>query len=194
MILDLRCGHLGDVLLAAPAMRPGDAVIVSDVRYRVPGLPVEWLSSGRGVSPTLRPAEHVTRSWLDVTGRSPVRHQLMPSSPKSGVVIAPSVEGDGKSWSRWGELLQRIPGAVVVTDALPRVPWMSVLALAEWVICPDTGTAHMADALGARVIALHGLGRAHFEQYAPYWDRSHCIVRDAMDDITPDDVIEVMHG
>ena len=59
----------------------------------------------------------------------------------------------------------------------------------------DTGTAHMADALGVpRVVALHGQGQAHFERYAPYWNRRHCVVRDTMAAITVDDVLGMIHG
>lgn len=53
----------------------------------------------------------------------------------------------------------------------------------------------MADALGVpRVVALYGQGWAHFNTYAPYWNRGACLVAERMDDITVDSVMEKIHG
>ena len=195
MIFDLSTLHLGDVLMALPAMRAGDSVIARP-QHRVPGAPVAWLDAGTG---TVRPrlgSVHETLAWLEAAGRGPARHRLLPAAAvRAGVVIAPDVRSERKRWGCWGDLFLALPDAQVVRATDSRHWWMQAMAGAAAVVCPDTGTAHMADALGVpRVVALHGQGQAHFERYAPYWNRQHCIVRDTMSAITVDDVLEMIRG
>lgn len=191
MIFDLRGQHLGDVLLAAPAMRPGDQVIVGK-QHRVPGLPVEWLDSGRGISAHTAPKRHMTDAWLLAAGRESLRHRLMPEMPKTRIVIAPHVRSPKKQWHGWEALKARLPYADWIDEHEPRCVWASLLNRAHTVICPDTGTVHMADALGCpKVIGLYGQG---FDQFAPYWNREHCVVRKGMDAITIEDVMERVLG
>ena len=193
MLLNLSTLHLGDVLMALPAMRAGDRVVARP-QHRVPGAPVAWLDVGDGTVAKLH-AEHQTDAWLRATGREPVRHTLLPPRLRRGVVIAPSVDGPERQWRGWGDLIHALPDAEVVRATDSRHWWMQALAGAACVVCPDTGTAHMADALGVpRVVALHGQGQAHFERYAPYWNRQRCIVRDTMSAITVDDVLEMIRG
>lgn len=189
MIFDLQGLHMGDVLLALPAMRAGDSVIVAEP-HRVPGAPVAWLDHGRGVC--IGANGHRTERWLAATGRAPVHHQLLPGAPKDLLVIAPTVALERKQWSGWQDLGARLPNAVWAAADLAREAWMALLNRAHTVICPDTGTAHMADALGCpRVVGLYG---RDFETFSPYWGRAHCIVRDGMNAITVDDVLEVVNG
>lgn len=191
MIFDLSGQHLGDVLLAAPAMRSGDQVVVGK-QYRVPGLPVEWLDSGKGISAHTAPKRHMTDAWLLAAGRGPVRHQLLPKRPRTLFVIAPCVKSVKKRWDGWAEIVKRIPEVWWLDGETPRQGWMNILSQAHTVICPDTGTVHMADALGCpRVIGLYGQG---FDQFAPYWNREHCVVRKGMDAITVEDVMERVLG
>lgn len=191
MIFNLSTMHLGDVLMALPAMRAGDQVIARE-QHRVPGAPVEWLDSG--VSP-LQPELcrfHQTNTWLRAADRTPMRHELLPPpADRYGVVLAPAVRGKARHWPHWLELQRRLgPEALVVDGDVPRAAWMAALNGARVVVCPDTGTAHMADALGVpKVVVLHGLGWAHYWRYHPYWNATHCIVRDRIDEITVDDVI-----
>lgn len=188
MHFDLRGQHLGDVLLAMPAMRAGDSVIV-DQQHRVPGLPVHWLDTGVGLTARAEPWRHITDGWLVATDRAAVQHVLIDEPRKDLVVIAPDVNDPGRRWSQWEKLRMAIPHAVIVDDKLPRLEWMELLSRASAVICPNTGTAHMADALGCpRVIGLYtGLKRA----WLPYWNRQSCIVADTIESITVADVLEV---
>lgn len=189
MVFDMRGLHLGDVLLALPAMRRGDAVVAHEY-HRVPGAPVTWLDTGRGLC--IGPHGHRTSAWLQAASRDPIRHQLLPRRDKDLLVFAPDVALPRKRWGRWEQLAAHLPHAVHATAALARGAWMALLNRAHTVVCPDTGTAHMADALGCpRVVGLYG---RDFETFAPYWDRSHCVVRNGMDAITVDDVLESIHG
>lgn len=196
MIFDLSTLHLGDVLLALPAMRAGDSVIARQ-EHRVPGAPVAWLDTGTGdVRPRLG-RMHETAAWLEATRRPPRRHRLLPPAAlRSGVVIAPDVRSERKRWGRWGDLRMALPDAHVIRATDSRHWWMQAMAGAAAVVCPDTGTAHMADALGVpRVVVLHGMGQAHFGRYHPYWTAGeHCIVRDTMDAITVADVLGALNG
>jgi ADP-heptose:LPS heptosyltransferase len=191
MIFHLSTAHLGDVLMAMPAMRAGDAVIARP-QHRIPGLGVTWLDAGEGTYPAPYRGGHNTEQWLESTGRAPVRHTLTAAEERTLTVIAPDVAAPAKQWSRWDDLRAALPLAVVATPALTREAWMALLNRAHTVICPDTGTAHMADALGCpRVVALHGVP-ANWPRCAPYWNRAHCIARESMDAITVDDVLEVV--
>ncbi len=192
MIFDFSMAHLGDVLMALPAMRWGDAVIAKP-EHRVPGAPVKWLDKGVAtVHPAPRRGRHTTDAWLEATERAPVRHELMPAAPKKLYVIAPEVESPSKYWKAWVDLDTNED--VILSSTMEREEWMDTLNQAHTVICPDTGTAHMADALGCpRVIALHGIP-ANWPHCAPYWDRRYCIARDSMDAITVDDVMEMVRA
>jgi hypothetical protein len=186
--------HLGDVLMALPAMRAGDSCIARE-QHRVSGVPVAWLDAGLGIAPRDLHMRHQADAWLAATGREPMRHVLLPPVERSGIVIAPAVRDTGRHWGGWDALFEALPAALVVTAHWSRKAWVQALNAAHTVICPDTGTAHMADALGVpKVVALHGQGQKHFERYAPYWNREHCIVRDSMQDIAVDDVLAVIHG
>lgn len=197
MIFDLSSAHLGDVLMAMPAMRSTDAVMAKP-QHRVPGAPVAWMEPKEGkatVWPASRRGRHTTDAWLESTGRGPVRHRLMPEVGRSGVLLAPAVAAESKRWHLWTELVAALDDdPALITSEHSRADWMAALNQAETVICPDTGTAHMADALGCpRVIALHGIP-SNWPHCAPYWDRSHCIARNSMDAITVEDVLEVVRG
>ena len=195
MLLNLSTLHLGDVLMALPAMRAGDRVVARP-QHRVPGAPVAWLDVGNGTVAKLHTG-HQTDAWLRATGREPVRHRLLPPAAlRSGVVIAPDVRSERKRWGRWGDLRMALPGADVIRATDSRHWWMQAMAGAAAVVCPDTGTAHMADAIGVpRVVVLHGMGQAHFDRYHPYWTAGeHCIVRDTMAAITVDDVLRKIYG
>lgn len=63
---------------------------------------------------------------------------------------------------------------------------MRLLASATVVVCPNTGTAHMADALGCRVVGLYA---DRHRDFLPYWQRNYCIVRSRVERITPDEVL-----
>lgn len=198
MILDFRHAHLGDVLMALPAMREGDSVIVSDERHTISGAPVQWLREGKADTwPAMRRGRHATDAWLEATGRAPLRHRLLPApTERQGIVIAPSVAAVEKRWpwDRWAALMAALPGSRLLDDKIPRAQWMRALDEAETVICPDTGTAHMADALGCdHLIVLHGLAD-NWPHCAPYWNRSHCIYRPGMAEITIKDVLEKVNG
>lgn len=197
MIFDLSNLHLGDVLMALPAMREGDAVVT---RHRVPGAPVEWVDPEQAphprarTYPAMRRGRHSTDAWLESTCRAPVRHRLAPVTDKRQIVIAPAVAAPAKQWHGWQALGEALPGAQWVMASDSREAWIDALNSAETVICPDTGTAHMADALGCpRVIALHGVP-ANWPHCAPYWERRFCIARESMAAITVEDVLEVVRG
>lgn len=197
MIFDLSSLHLGDVIMALPAMRSGDGVVARPA-HRIPGAPVAWLDAGQGTVRPRRGLIHETVEWLRASGREPVRHELLSCPAPESIVLAPSVRVGRKAWpvGRWLALRAAMPDARLICGASPRLDWMHEISRAHTVVCPDTGTAHMADALGVpRVVVLHGMGRAHFERYHPYWTRGeNCIVRDTMEEITVDDVLEVVHG
>lgn len=197
MIFNLSTMHMGDVLMALPAMREGDSVMVR-ARHRFPGAPVNWLLPGDVTQhgcqyPAPRRGRHQTEAWLEATQRAPFRHQLLPVAKRRGVVIAPDVVALPKQWpaERWAALREALPGARVIDHKVSRDGWMHALNTAAVVICPDTGTAHMADALGCpRVVVLHGVP-ANWPHCAPFWDRRYCIARDSMLAISVDDVLEV---
>lgn len=189
MMFQMTTLHLGDVLMAAPAMRRGD-IAVAKPRYQVPELPVDWAETGSGVMITHM--GHPTENWLKATGRPPKRHRLMPQARRRGILLAPQVSSPRKQWGHWRRL-QKETGATLLSGGASRQAWMHALNEAETVVCPDTGTAHMADALGVpRLIALYAA--ADFERFAPYWDRSHCLVADTVSDITVEDVMEKLRG
>lgn len=193
MVFDLLSLHLGDVLMAMPAMRAGDAVVARP-QHRVPRLPVEWLDAGLGVHAQIKRGEHATDAWLAAAGREPVRHALLPEVERTLTVIAPAVDAPAKQWHGWLALGQMLRDAVWIGASEARAAWMGLLSRAHTVICPDTGTAHMADALGVpRVVALHGVP-ANWPKCAPFWNRTHCVARDSMSEITVDDVMEVVRG
>ena len=185
---------MGDLLMAMPAMREGDSVIANPLQ-QIP-LPVQWLSAGIGNVPVrLGRGKHETVAWCEAANRQPYKHVLLENRHRSGIVIAPSVVSTKRQWDKWDELLHCIPDAKVVGPDVPRAEWMEVLASAHTVICPDTGTAHMADALCVpKLIVLHGNGEMHFNRYAPYWNRSNCIVKDSMKDISVEDIMERLNG
>ena len=192
---DLSSMHLGDVLMALPAMREGDSVAARPV-HRVPGAPVRWVDkSSDGIyAVSYRGQKQQTEAWLDATGRDPVRHKLMPPVMKDILLIAPDVASEGKRWHGWKELWSTLPSAVWIGAGATRKVWMELLNRAYTVICPDTGTAHMADALGAhRVIALHGHSE-NWPRCAPFWGRNHCVVRNSMEEITVGDILEAVNG
>ncbi len=70
---------------------------------------------------------------------------------------------------------------------------MALLNRAAAVICPDTGTAHMADALGCpKVIGLYA---KHFQPLTRLTGAAdYCISKRSMDEITVDDVMERVYG
>ena len=189
---------MGDILMAMPAMREGDFAVAKE-QHQFGGAPVSWMSPGpvplAGVTwPAMRRDRHTTDAWLEATARPPVRHALMPTATKHGIVIAPAVAAEAKQWpwERWGELMAALSGSRLLDEKVSRADWMRALNEAETVICPDTGTAHVADALGCpRVIALHGVP-ANWPHCAPYWDRRYCIARDSMAEITVNDVLEMV--
>lgn len=191
MIFNLTGQHLGDVLLAMPTMRAGDSVIAAE-QHRIPGLPVTWLDAGTGALADVAPGRHTTDAWGMATKRQAQRHTLLPAAEKNLTIIAPDVVAASKRWDKWNALRPKLPGAVWVSGRIPRMTWMSLLNRAKTVICPDTGTAHMADALGCpQVVGLYG---SRFAEFAPFWSRTHCIVRAGMAAITVDDVLEAVRG
>lgn len=200
LLFNLSQGHLGDVLMALPTMRWGDAVYCNP-KHRVPNAPVFWLDSdqvdiSKGIFPGMRRGRHTTDAWIESTGRVPIRHTLLDEVERTRIVIAPDVEAPSKKWPthRWMELHESIIGSELMDSSLNRLQWMHVLNSAKTVICPDTGTAHMADALGCpQVIVLHGVMH-HWPHCAPYWDRRYCIFRSSMKDIQIDDVLEKIHA
>lgn len=186
---DLYTLHLGDALLALPATRYGDQMSLKP-QHRFPGAPVEYVDSPGGLSAIGHPRQQRTESWLAETGREAVRHQLLPPTTKDLIVVAPDVISPQKQWTNWGELLKAIPQAVLLDSKVSRELWMSTLNQAVTVICPDTGTSHMADALGVpKVISLHGI-EENWPRYAPYWCRDYCVVKDGMESITIDEILE----
>lgn len=193
MIFNLSTLHLGDVLMAMPAMRKGDSVVARP-EHRVPNLPVAWLDAGTGIHAIPGMGEHFTDAWLRVSGREPCRHELLPAVERTLTVIAPDAGSAARRWTKWDVLQLALPHAVWVTASLARDAWMDLLNRAHTVICPDTGTAHMADALGVpRVVALHG-SPTSWARCAPYWNRSYCVAKDSLSQITVDDVLERVSG
>lgn len=193
MLFNLFSLHMGDALMALPAMRSGDRMALRE-QHRFPGAPVQYVDEPGGLFAFGEPGQQRTSAWLEASGRDPVRHQLMPERERELVVIAPAVAAPRKQWTRWEVLRRALPGALWIDGAACRARWMDALSRAVAVICPDTGTAHMADALGVpKVVALHG-ARENWPRYAPYWGREYCVVRDSMDDIQVPDVLEKVHG
>lgn len=197
MVFDLRGLHLGDVLLASPAMRAGD-VVIAKPEHRSPFLPVEWADAGRAtVFPKLGHC-HETLAWLEAASRIPVRHAPTLTSDRDLLLIAPTVKHPAKQWpsERWRELKDALPGSVLIDGSVPRNEWIAALSQAHTVICPDTGTVHMADVLGVpNVVGLYGLGQKHFNRYHPYWTQGEkCLVQDSMTDITVTAVLEKLNG
>ena len=196
---NLSGGHFGDLILALPAMRPEDHSIIEEA-YRPTGL--RWPNTvgnrpldGNKVLSIHCTKKHATTQWLESADREPVRHSLVDAVNKELVVLAPSVNMLGKRWHRWEELAAALDQkATWCFESDSRDRWIELLNSASIVVCPDTGTAHLADALGCpKTIALFGSGHTHFNRYAPYWNRSHCIVRNSMKDITVNDVMEMIH-
>lgn len=203
MIFDLRGARFGDVLLAAPAMREGDIVVTRNDHCTLRSLPVIWLRQMPHTDDQVHrlaaeAGEHLTDYWLRVTGRTPVRHSMQIETRKApeDTVIAPCIK-HGKHWGYWHALndvlMKQGRNTVMIGSGLPRWQWIESLALAKVVIVMDTDTAYMADHIGAaRVVGLYD--EHQWQHRAPYWDRSHCIVRGDVDDITVEDVLEKVNG
>lgn len=192
MILNLSGAHLGDVLMAMPVMRAGDVVIS---KHRIPELPVTWEPEQKGgirADKFYKRGRQNTQAWLLATGRQPMRHQLHEARDRTQIVVAPSVSAQHKQWDKWPSLVQELTDAVIVTDEEPRHVWMETLATAHTVICPDTATVHMADALGVpKVIGLYG---RMFDMFAPFWNPKYCISKESMRAIAVNDVLEKVDG
>lgn len=178
--------------MALPFMREGDTVITAKYNW----LPLPWLhwqESGRGIVAVHALNEHISEGWCRATQRVPVRHKLMDTFPIA-VVVAPDVVCEEKQWDKWEELRPLLPNAIWIDESFTRDKWLYTLSRARTVICPDTGTAHVADAMGVpKVIVLHGMGKQHYIRYRPFHDSTRCIVRDSMKDITVEDVMEKIY-
>lgn len=66
--------------------------------------------------------------------------------------------------------------------------WSTTIAAADVVISPDSGAAHMADALGKPAVVL--FGPTNEKVWAPYWNRQFVIKEASMKQIKPKQVIE----
>lgn len=190
MRFNLKYLRLGDLLLLAPALREGDTVAI-DKQHRLTELPVHYTDKELGLKASAKFGQHSTDSWLEKTGRLPIRHKIREECSRKGIVIAPDVRSYHKKWDKWNCLISFLPEATVIDNSYSRKQWVDTLNSAHTVICPDTGTVHMADALGVpKVIGLYSGG---FDIYAPYWNREYCIVKPSMEAITVQEVMDKIY-
>lgn len=187
-MIDARGYHLGDMLMLTPALRAGDMVYNCPPEYRPP-LPIvlNYMPHNAPMSPValrvrskVEASQHLhkTHSWLRALNRTPRDHMLrkvVPDAPPANVVLAPAVRDDRRRWPHWDMLIvalhERGINPTLLSGQASREDWMRTLAAADAVVCPDTGTAHMADALGVRrVVSLHTSANS-LRRNAPYWSR-----------------------
>lgn len=210
-MIDASGYHLGDMLLLAPALRAGDMVyncppeyrppLPIAVSYALPRTPVPQIARRNRAWIDAHPDMHATRAWLTRLKRTPRDHMLrLPRCPRPviNVVLAPAVRDAERRWPHWDGLIASLHEAginpTLLSGQASRTLWMETLAQADAVVCPDTGTAHMADALGVpRVVSLHVTERA-LRRYGPYWSRAAwslvAPVGGSLADITPAHVME----
>lgn len=238
MRLNLYGQHLGDILMAMPAVHgyldeyPERSVTIhADERYReymahIHGR-IEFEPCAGGITPDFR-GIHRSDAWIHAIGSPPKRPRYFDGPDTSDpfwclgggqwIILSPEVRHSSKKWSisNWikvaeyatysGMTVALVGGADSVQDcsdikaAIPGrkiidfsgwdspAEWMKLLASCAAVVCPDTGTAHMADFLGTKVIGLYGVSK--LDEVGPYWDRRYCIEQPGMDKITPSMVID----
>ena len=201
MEFNLPTAHVGDLLLLAPALRCGDVIYGLPKQHQLPQLPVTYRDTKPGVGlfdlAGHRSNEHRTQAWLRMTNRTPYKHCLFPANKQDGFVLAPCVQQKSKRWPYFDLLLARIREKyrnsyiTVIDDKTTRHQWMLDLASADTVICPDTGTAHMADALGVRRVVVLYPTKQHHQLYHTFWNQDHHLIADGdMSTITVDHVME----
>lgn len=185
-------GHnLGDCLLALPVCRPGDTIIC-DKKHWLPIGNINWKEKGKGIKINRVSSVHSTREWAKVTGRIPERFFIKEHSPDL-LVYAPMVMAARKKWNKWQELINTKKPDVVIGATVGREEWIDILSKAHTVVCPDTGTAHMADALGVpKVIALYRTDM--WKTFHPYWNNKYCIHKKKVEDITVAEVLEKINN
>lgn len=210
-MIDASGYHLGDMLMLAPALRAGDVVYNAQPEYRpplpiavsyaLPGTPTPIFARRRRAQVDARSDLHLTAGWLRALKRTPRDHLLRaPRSarPIANVVLAPAVGYPQRRWPHWDMLIAALHEAginpTLLSGQAPRQLWMDTLASADAVVCPDTGTAHMADALGVpRVVSLH-VNPLAIRRNGPYWSRGAWSLAPPpggeLADITPAHVME----
>ena len=93
------------------------------------------------------------RSWL--VERYIAVLQVVARAPNMVVVLT---GGPGEEDRRLGDLIQAaIPGVINLIGQTKPHQLLALIALADLVLCPDTGPSHMAAAVGTPVIALHAV-------------------------------------
>lgn len=199
MIFDFRHLGLRDVIMAAPVMREHDYAFVDDKRTIVHPFPVQWTTRHPKASPMigleLQAGEHPTDYWARATGRSRQRPSFpQPEFNRYDIVLVPSPERGHERWPGWhaltDTLMRQHRGTVMLGTGLPQWQWIEALAGAKVVVTLDTPTLHMADLIGtARVVGLLAP-----DDTRPYWDSTHCIMRERLDDINVNDVLEQING
>lgn len=141
--------------------------------------------------------------------------------PPDTVLVAPYVEAEAKRWSadRWARVCEAAadlgwrvalcapPEGAALCDSIreqcaarvtnlcgmdTRETFADLLRQADLVIAPDTGTVHVADAMGTPVVALYGATNP--VRWAPTWCREYVVSAhpDGMGAVTVDAVIEAL--
>lgn len=237
---DLGGAHLGDLLIALPAIgaaAQGASVVVSGLQPRhfaaLRGLPVEFRQTcGRPATtlrPRFRPGMHRTHAWLEALGpgTQPVRVPIPVHGLQQASVLLPpgnwallSVWADHPSKrlpiDRWASLagalmargyrvaligppaakaLQSAEWPAGVSDLRgcdTPLTWPALLTRASLVVSLDTGSVHMADALGIPVVGLYSV--ADPAEYGPFWQRHRCVYAPTMDALPLAQVLALIDG
>lgn len=196
VIVDMPGARLGDLLMLLPCLRAED-VVYHDANTADLTLPACQMKGSPNGKYAIHQGHlqlhsgHTTERWSKILGRRPQSHQLTQysSRPRAGVVLAPTVESPTRQWDGWSALRAKLPHATVIAADLPRREFIDMLLGAEVVVCPNTSTAHLADALGVpKVVGLYS--QALFQTCAPYWNPQHCIVAPSVTNISVGQVYE----
>ena len=141
----------------------------------------EWLSSqespGSGIVGIHGAFKWLSNGWTTADFLSLVRAvQALPGVRKVLLTFGP---GDKDLQSEVAEALSREPDpALLMPGQLPVSRWAALFSRCEAIISPDTGSLHLAVALGRPVVAVYETRKfAHCSsQWAP-WQVRHAIVR-----------------
>ncbi len=104
------------------------------------------------------------RSWLVERYIALIRWAV--EQPNCCVVLT---GGPGAADKRFGDLIQAaVPSVLNLIGQTKPNQLLALIALANCVVCPDTGPAHMAAAMGTPVIALHAVTNPDISSPYPF--------------------------
>ncbi len=174
-----------------PRFQPGthrtvawlDALGPGTQPVRVP-IPIHGLGQAKALLPPARWAllstwaDHPAKRW-PMANWSLVAQSLLDRGYRVALIgPAQAREHDPQPWP---------PGVHDLRGQDTPTTWPALLTRASLVVSLDTGSVHMADALGIPVVGLYSV--AHPHEYGPFWQQHACVHAAHMASISPEDVL-----